>query len=160
MWFDILTASLLVIAVIFGIINGAIRELFSLGGVVAGIYFASRFYTKLASILHVENVRVISFIIIFVVIAIAVYLVGLLLYQMLHFLKLGGIDRFMGIVLGIVKATLLAGIICLFASLLPDGRKTIEKSKCAPFILKELYYAKQLFPLSIQEKMQWHTPRE
>lgn len=160
MWLDILLVCIIVIGIVFGIINGAIRELFALGGVVAGIYVAGRFYTRLALILHIENVRVLSFIIIFIIVAIIVYLVGLLVYQLLNFLKLGGLDKLLGMVFGIIKGSLTAGIICLAVALFPEGKEAVKESKIAPFVFKELYWVKKLFPRQIQDKLKWNTPRE
>ncbi|MBI4721753.1 MAG: CvpA family protein [Candidatus Stahlbacteria bacterium] len=158
MWFDIILGAVIMGCMVLGTIKGGIREIFGILGVIMGIFIGTGFYNRLALLLPINNLtvgKVVSFIIIFVLISLAIYFIGFLIYSFLHLIKVGVIDRLIGLILGTIN-----GLICLLASLSPQGNKIVSKSKIAPIVFTELRLLKHILPQEFQPKLKWHTPRE
>ncbi|MCK4353573.1 CvpA family protein [candidate division WOR-3 bacterium] len=163
MWLDIIAIIIIIGCVIHSFIKGAIREVFSLGGLIVGIYVGSKFYKLFAEILPISNVKianVVSFIVLFIITALIINFIGFILRKTLHILRIGFIDKLIGGVLGFIGGTLIVGLICLFLSLFPAGKSAVRHSKIAPIVFKELSWIKGLFPKDIQKKLKWKTKRQ
>ena len=163
MWFDIILGAVIIGCIVLGAMKGGIREIFGIVGVIMGIVIGTKLYTHLALILPISNptvAKVVSFIIIFSVISLAMYFIGFLIYSLMHLLKVGVIDRLLGLILGAIKGSLLVGLICLLLSLSQRGNKIVSKSKLAPIVFTELQLLKTILPHEFQHKLKWHTPRE
>jgi len=163
MWLDIILVVIIAASIIMNIMRGGIRGIFGLLAIILGIFGASRLYIGLATTLPIQNPQIahaVSFIVLFLVLVILVNLLGLLVRSSAHFLSLGFLDRFLGLILGALKGTLFAGVICFFLILFPQGRGIVENSKIAPTIFVELQFFRGLFPRSIQKKLHWRTPRQ
>lgn len=163
MWIDIGLIIIIGGCIVWGFIRGGIREIFGILAIIIGIVGASRFYSKFAKLLPISSLpiaKAVSFIIIFVGIALFIVLIGFLVHKLIHFVGLGCLNRILGLVLGAIKGSLLAGIICFFITLFPQGDKVLQKSKVAPMVLRELRILRVLFPKELQQKLRWRTPRE
>ena len=163
MWLDIILLVIIVSSIIIDVLRGGIRGIFGLLGIIIGIFGASRIYKSFALSLPIQNpsiARAVSFIILFLVIAVLINLIGLGIRKAAHFLSIGFLDRFLGLILGALKGTLLAGAICFFLNLFPQGQNVIQSSKIAPTIFAELRFFHNLFPKTAQQKLHWRTPRQ
>lgn len=163
MWVDIVLGVVIGGCIIWGFLKGGIREIFGILGIIIGIFGASRLYTRFATVLPISNwavAKAVSFIIVFVVIALLLYFIGFLIYKLMHLLRVGFLDRILGLVLGAIKGSLLAGVICFFITLFPQGDNIVHNSKIAPIVFKELRILRGLFPRQIQKKLIWRTPRQ
>ena len=118
-YLDIIIAIILILFAIGGYRNGVIREAFALVAFGIGIYGAlklSDYVGKwLGNIINVspEWMSVISFIIVFVVLALLINWLGGLLAKLIESLNLGFIDKLGGIVFGVAKGFLLIGVLIL-----------------------------------------------
>lgn len=163
MWIDIGLAIIIMGCIGWGIIKGGIREIFGIIGIIIGILGGARFYIRLATALPIRNwliAKPISFIILFVVIASSIYLIGFLIYKLMHFIGVGFLDRILGVIFGGIKGSLIAGIICFFIALFPKGENIIQHSKLAPIVFRELRILRAIFPKELRRKIKWRTPRE
>ncbi len=163
MWLDVILLVIIVLSIIIDVLRGGIRGIFGLLGLIIGIFGASRIYKSFAPSLPIQNPSIahaVSFIILFLVIVAFINLIGLAIHKAAHFLSIGFLDRLLGFILGGLKGTLLAGAICFFLNLFPQGQNVIQNSKIAPAIFAELRFFHNLFPKTARQKLHWRTPRQ
>lgn len=122
--FDIITVSLILILGIKGVINGFVKEVFGLVGIVGGIFIASR-YAKEAGYLvsnHIYNldsgasIYLVGFITVLLVFWLASLLVGQILERLLSISGLGTIDKLLGFAVGSMKIFLVFSILAVTLS--------------------------------------------
>lgn len=138
-YLDIIIAIVLIIFAIGGFRNGIIREAFSLVAFIGGIYGAMRLSDYvgkwLGQLINVspEWMSVISFIMVFIALALIINWLGGLLSNLIASLNLGFIDSLGGIIFGIAKGFLLIGVLILLLDFfgMKDvlNKETCEKSK-------------------------------
>ena len=138
-YLDIIIGIILILFAIGGLRNGIIREAFSLAAFIGGIYGAIRLSDMvgkwLSNMINVsqEWMSVISFIIVFIALALIINWLGNLLANLLESVNLGFIDKIGGIILGIAKGFLLVGVLILLLDFfgIKDvlDEETREKSK-------------------------------
>ena len=138
--FDILILVILGYSLVRGLFRGLVKEISSIIGVFGGFYAAYTYYTVLArylsGLIHdAAYLNILSFLIIFCCVLIAVSILGVIIKYLLNIAFLGWVDRIGGFVFGMTKAVL---IICvLFISLtafLPKGSSFIKDSVLAPHV--------------------------
>ena len=118
-YLDIIIAIILIIFALGGWRNGIIREAFSLIAFLGGIYGAFRLSDYvgnwLSNLINIspEWMSVISFIVVFIVLAIIINWLGGLLARLIESLNLGFIDKIGGFVFGVAKGFLLIGVLIL-----------------------------------------------
>ena len=118
-YLDIIIGIILIIFAIGGFRNGIIREAFSLVAFIGGIYGAMRLsdlvgqWLKNVINLDPELMSVISFIIVFIALALLISWLGNFLAGLVENLNLGFIDKIGGLVFGIAKGFLLVGVLIL-----------------------------------------------
>ncbi len=107
-YFDVTISAIVLILGIKGFINGFIKEVFGLVGIVGGVYFASRLAQTAAifideNFLHLENptlLKLIGFLAILVSIWLGATLLGALLSKMTSLSGLGFLNRLFGFIAG------------------------------------------------------------
>jgi membrane protein required for colicin V production len=118
-YLDIIIAIILILFAIGGLRNGIIKEAFSLVAFIGGIYGAFKLSTYvgelLAKLINVspEWMVVISFIVVFIALALLISWLGNLLSDLFASLSLGFVDKLGGLVFGIAKGFLLIGVLIL-----------------------------------------------
>lgn len=132
---DLILAVLIVWFAVSGIARGLVRQLFSLGGLVAGHLSGSRYYAfaqaKLG--LSFQYAEVVGYVIVFLAAYLAVRLIGGLIEGRVRKSKLSGSDRLAGMAVGLVKGALLSILIVfLLVILLPRDARLLRESKAAP----------------------------
>jgi len=159
---DIILGIVIVVCIIGGIKRGAIREIFALGGLITGVFVATKFYKQFAAILHISTkvANTVAFIIIFIVVVVIINLIGHLISKLINLLGAGFIDRILGGLLGFITGTLIAGLICLFLTAFTTGKQAVEKSKIAPVVFEEISWIRGILPQNIQDRLKWQTKRE
>ena len=117
-----------------GFKRGLVVELFSLLALVAGIY-AALYFSDFAANFLIEKftisedyVPIISFVITFIGVVIAVYFIGKLLEKLVNIVALGVLNKLAGSVFGILKAAVFMSIIILLINsfdntLIPKDKK-------------------------------------
>ena len=132
---DLILAILIVGFAVSGIARGLVRQLFSLGGLVAGHLSGIRYYAfaqgKLG--LSFQYAEVAGYAVVFLAAYIAVRLIGGLIEDRVRKSKLSGSDRLAGMAAGLVKGALLSILIVfLLVILLPRDARLLRESKAAP----------------------------
>lgn len=158
---DMVLLLLIIGATLFGIIHGVLTEIFSILGVVIGIFIGARWYGNIAPILDFLPQKlafILAFIIIVVVTVLIFYIIGRSLRRFLKLLHIGFLDKVFGLLFGFLKGSIIAGVIVLILSSFSVSKKWIEDSKLSPFLLKELTTLKGLIPKDTM--LRWKTPKE
>lgn len=125
-------------SVIYSLIRGLIKEIFSFLSVILGFIGASYGYSPLAHWLGrwVTNetlVQILSFAVLFFLIALGIGLLGRILSRLVHKGGLAWADRMGGAAFGFLKAVLLIAIILLvLTAFLPPKSKILLESKLSP----------------------------
>ncbi len=152
---DIIILSVILIPALIGLRSGLLRSIFSLIGIVAGLFLAVKYNDKLASLSGTLNFdpKLLS-LISFIFILLACYFISVMIAG-----KISGInpviktfDRIFGVILGVFKGAI---IVSLFLILTTNtfnffAGDTIDKSKFYPAVINiapDVYnYLMKLFP--------------
>ena len=132
---DLILAVLIVWFAVAGIVRGLVRQLFSLGGLVAGHLLGIRYYAFAQSKLGIsfQYAEVVGYAVVFLAAYLGVRLVGGLIEDRVRKSKLSGSDRLAGLVAGLVKGALFSILIVfLLVILLPRDAPLLRGSKAAP----------------------------
>lgn len=121
---DYVILILLACGLVVGLIEGLIRQAFSLGGIVLGLICGSFLYRPasdfLLQITHgddVQTTQIIAFILILVTVPICCGLVGRVLSKLVRVAMLGPIDRLLGMAFGFAKWFLMIGLAMQFLAM-------------------------------------------
>lgn len=131
---DLLLASVIAYCLIRGVFRGLIKELSSIVGVLGGFYAAYSYYSLLARhiIRWVGNsgyANIISCLIIFLGVYLAISLMGTLMKYLLDIVFLGWVDRFCGLFFGTLKGMLIvAAIVVPLTTFLPRNTTMLKDS--------------------------------
>jgi len=142
-YIDIVLAVFLLWGAVKGFKNGLIIETASLAALFLGIYGALRFsfYTSdiLADKLHMTTsyLHLLSFAVTFVVIVILVHLLAKALDKLVKAVALGFINRFTGLLLGIIKIAFLLSLLLLPVNALNRKTHFLPEDKIRDSLLYE-----------------------
>jgi len=122
--FDIISISLIFILGIKGVINGFIKELFGLIGIIGGIFVASRFAQEAGEMISANiykldssaTLYLVGFIVVLVIFWILSLFVGHLLEGLIKMSGLGSIDKLAGFLVGSAKIFLVFSILAVTLS--------------------------------------------
>ena len=118
-YLDIIIAIILILFAIGGWRNGIIKEAFSLVAFILGIYGALKLSDWVGGLLgklinvSPEWMSVISFIIVFIALALLISWLGNLISDLFASMNLGLVDKLGGLVFGIAQGFLLVGVLIL-----------------------------------------------
>ena len=139
-FFDIVITVVVLYCVIRGVFRGLIKELSSIIGVLAGFYAAYSYYPVVAKLLsrwiaNAAYLNILSFIVIFAGILIAVSILGVVIKYLLNIAFLGWVDCICGAGFGFIKAILICSILLItFTTFLPADAPVIKNSLLAPYV--------------------------
>ncbi|WP_024953922.1 CvpA family protein [Sulfurospirillum arcachonense] len=122
--FDIISLSLIFILGIKGVINGFIKEVFGLVGIVGGIFIASRFAKEMGLLVNkylyqLDNdasLFIIGFICVLLGFWILSIFAGYLLEKLIKMSGFGGMDKLAGFIVGSAKIFLVFSILAVTLS--------------------------------------------
>jgi membrane protein required for colicin V production len=138
---DIIFLVLIGASVIYSLIRGLVREIFSFLAVILGFFTASWGSAAMATWLrrwieHETLAQILGFAILFVLVAFCISLLGKVLSRLLKKMDLGWADRIGGAAFGFLKATLLVAIILLvLTAFLPPKSRLLSDSQVSPIAL-------------------------
>ncbi len=122
--FDIISLSLIFILGIKGVINGFIKEIFGLVGIVGGIFIASRFAEQIGKLID-QNIYkldssatlyLVGFITVLILFWILSLFIGYILESLIKMSGLGAIDKLAGFIVGSAKIFLVFSILAVTLS--------------------------------------------
>jgi len=152
---DVIFLILIGVSVLYSLIRGLVREVFSLLAIILGFFGACYGYAGMANWLRrwIENetvASILAFVFLFILIAMAVSLSGKILSHLVKKVDLSWADRLGGAAFGFLKAIFLVAIILLMlTAFLPPKTRVLAESKIAPPVLT---IARQL-SLLVPEKL-------
>ncbi|MDA8179497.1 MAG: CvpA family protein [Desulfobacteria bacterium] len=162
---DLILAVLIAWFAVAGIVRGLVRQLFSLGGLVAGHLAGIRYYAVAQGKIGLtfRYAEVVGYAIVFLAVYLAVRLAGGLVEDRVRKSKLSGTDRLAGMAAGLVKGALFSILIVfLLVILLPRDARLLRESKAAPAAIAAGKRLAAVFPErfaeSFREKIQAIRP--
>jgi membrane protein required for colicin V production len=129
-WVDIILLVIFCALLIHGIIIGLVRGVFDIAGIIIAYIVAINFSEA------IKIPRFLSFLLIFIIIAIAVSLLGRYVSKLIHVTPLGLIDRLLGGVLGFLKGFVICFVFLVVLLLFQRANRTIGASEIAPWVLR------------------------
>ena len=154
---DIVFIVILVISIFLGLLRGVVREVLSLVGLAAAIYFAFKFSDWLEKnyiSYFFEQSRVsypLAFIIIIITTIFCVALINLFIGQLLRVSGLSFLNRILGMVFGALRGTVLCAILVIVIGFIPgfSQEKWWEDSTFAPFFKVIASHSVEYMPKNI-----------
>jgi membrane protein required for colicin V production len=156
--FDWFLIAILAYSTIMAFVRGIILELFSLGGLVAGILIASWNYGHLALFLErlittPTAAQVVAFLLIAIGVMVLSALVGRALNRTAHVIGLGLFDRLLGGVFGFARGCLLGvAIMMAIAAFLPHST-WIANSQLSSYFLAGAHAVSFVVPHDLQQQI-------
>ena len=138
-WFDFGVLIVLVVSVAISLLHGLAREMVSLGVWVGGFILSTLFGGQVASLLPQSLSPLLSalmgFLIVFGVVLVIGWIVGLALSSTVRASGLGPADRALGSVFGLVRGLIIVLVVVLLAGLTPLPREPFwrEAALSGPF---------------------------
>lgn len=152
-WLDIVIIVIIVVPMFLGFRRGLIGTILPLVGIVLGVIVAGRGYGSVANWLSnwlesPAQAKIVAFILIFILFMIAITVVTKLVRGFLGFLLLGWIDKFGGLVFGLVMGGVVAGALLSIVSRFFTARveATVADSALAAFLLDKFPFVLYLLP--------------
>ncbi|WP_086304574.1 CvpA family protein [Campylobacter devanensis] len=145
-WFDIIIIAVVIILGIKGIINGLIKEVFGLIGIIGGVIIASRNANLVGDLISLYIYQLsdsaeffFGFLLALLVFWFVCLMLGNLLSKMLKMSGLGFVDRLLGFFVGAAKIFLVLAILAAIVSKISVLNQKIspffEDSKVYPILL-------------------------
>lgn len=142
-WFDIIVLALILILGIKGVINGLVKEVFGLLGIVGGIMLASRNAQAMADFISLNLYSfqsssisyLVGFLSILFIVWIACLVLGAIVSKLVKLSGMSAVDRIAGLLTGSAKIFLIFAVLVAVAS-------NIEfiKAKTQPFVQNSFMY--------------------
>ncbi len=107
---------------------------------MGGFYAAFTYYTKLSKLLsglihNTAYLNILSFLIIFCRVLIIIGILGVIIKYLLNIAFLGWVDRFGGVVFGVIKGVFIISVLFIaLTAFLPKGSAFIKNSMLAPHV--------------------------
>lgn len=107
----------IVLGFVFGLFKGLIKELFSLAAIVLGVFGARLFEPRVSEILlsmfdmQIGVTQAVSYLILFVAIAILLLIFAKILDKLFSAIALGGLNKFLGALFGALKMALIVSVL-------------------------------------------------
>jgi membrane protein required for colicin V production len=149
---DIIFLVLIGISFLRCAVRGFISELLSMAALILGLLFAIFFFKNGAHLIRewfMPNVKVvpeiIAFVALFIVIYIMVKVIEITLKNIIEGIRLGGLDRLLGALFGIIEGIVVVCLILFLLSIQPffNSEPILEKSIFATFLLPFIFGEKK-----------------
>jgi membrane protein required for colicin V production len=156
--FDLFLIAILAYSTIVAFIRGIILELFSLGGLIAGILIASWNYSRIAIYLErfiatPATAQIIAFLVTVIVVMVLSALLGKALNRTAHAIGLGFFDRLLGAAFGFARGCLFGvAIMMAIAAFLPHST-WIANSQLSSYFLAGAHAVSFVVPHDLQQQI-------
>jgi membrane protein required for colicin V production len=158
---DVAVAVLCLVFAASGVLHGLIRQIFSLGGIVAGHLLGIRYYGLAQKTLNLDfpYSDVAGYLAVFLASWAAVRILGALVEGRVRGSKLSGSDRAAGLFAGLLKGALVSVLLVfLLVVLLPRDSRVLRESKAAPHAIAAGRWLAAAFPQQIAEPFRKKAP--
>ena len=161
-WLDYTLIGVLLVSIAWGVWRGLVREAISLAGWVVAFLVANLLAAPLVELLPKSLPRPewhlpLAFVVIFLLTLTLSTLVGLLLSKLVTKVGLGGLDRTLGGLFGLVRGWFIALALALLAGLttLPL-HPTWKESLSGPTLARAATYLKDWLPPAFADRLRYH----
>lgn len=134
-WIDITILIILGISLISGLFNGFVKEVSSFVALILGIWGAIKFSSFTAMKLYEwfdmtgEFVGLVSFIVTFIVIVVAIHFVGIAIDKLISAISLGLLNKILGALFSVFKSVLIMSIIFVILNIINEHRQILPSEK-------------------------------
>ncbi len=141
-FFDYILITIIGLSMVLSIWRGFVREIISLIGLILAFFAASRFSNEAGSVFDAwissETItNIAGFILVFVLVMVAVGLLGALIRKLVDMADLTATDRTLGIFFGAARGTLLVGLTFLiYTAYAKPDHSWMQKSVLTPYALQ------------------------
>ncbi len=157
MWLDFAIAAVIIGGILWGIFKGLVKAVASIVALVVGLIIASRAYPNLSRLLSfIKDHRlanIISFIVVFLIVAFLIGLAAWIVSKIIKFAQLAWLDRILGAIFGLgfgILFSTLALSVTLFLN--PKFQATINRSTLALKIMDLKPKVEALLPKGLLRK--------
>jgi membrane protein required for colicin V production len=155
---DLLIVIVLVVAVISAFVKGFFVEVFSLAGVILGLFIAAANYGGFSLwVLRVvhnrEAANLIAFLLIVLVVMVLASIAGRLLRGLFRSVGLGIVDRLLGAVFGLVEGCVVVTLILMGIVAFLPRQDWLSNSRLAPVFLTAAQGGSQVVPFALGEEI-------
>ncbi|HEY1994510.1 MAG TPA: CvpA family protein [Edaphobacter sp.] len=156
--FDWFLIAMLAFSTITAFLRGIILELFSLGGLIAGILLASWNYKNIAVLLvrlitRPAIAEIVAFLLIIIGVMVVCTLIGKALNRTAHAIGLGFFDRLLGALFGFARGCLFGvAILMAIAAFLPHSA-WIANSRLSSYFLAGAHAVSFVVPHDLQQQI-------
>jgi membrane protein required for colicin V production len=155
---DLLFIIIFFFSILFGIIRGLVRELLVLCFLIAALVIAFIYYQDMGLLLsgliskH-DLADMAGFLLLLLLVAGAGSLITRLISKYLVIGPLKALDRMLGAVFGLLRATLLAGIVIYSFMAFPLNDELLRESQLAPYLLRGIVAGMKILPPAVRGKL-------
>lgn len=147
-YFDVTVGAIILLLAIKGFMNGVVKEVFGLAGLIGGVYFASRLAGEAATFISehfvkIENaslLKLLGFMSILIIIWLSATILGAIISKLTSASGLGFIDRLLGFVAGGGKYFIIFALIVTALSnvtlIKENTQKYVKDSMLYPLLYK------------------------
>jgi membrane protein required for colicin V production len=155
---DLLFITVFFFSILFGIIRGLVRELLAVCFLIAALVVAFIYYQDVGLLLSGlikkrDLADLAGFLLLLLLVAGAGSLVTRLIGKFLLIGPLKALDRLLGGVFGLLRATLLAGIIIYSFIAFPLDDTLLRQSQLAPYLISAMVMGMKILPPAVRDKL-------
>jgi membrane protein required for colicin V production len=155
---DLLIVAVLVVSVVAAFVKGFFVEVFSLAGVIFGLFFAAANYERLAPwvlrlVQNHEAANLIAFLLLALLVMLLAGLAGRLIRGTLRQVGLGIVDRLLGAVFGLVKGCVIVTLVLMAIVAFLPPQDWLKSSRLAPVFLTAAHGSSNVVPFTLGEKI-------
>ena len=156
--FDWVLIAILAYSTIMAFLRGLILELFSLGGLIAGILLASWNYSQIAGYLGrlittPATAQIVAFLFIVVLVMVLCTLIGKAFNRTAHAIGLGFFDRLLGAAFGLARGCLFGVAILMAIAAFRPHSAWIENSQLSSYFLAGAHAVSFVVPHDLQQQI-------
>jgi membrane protein required for colicin V production len=158
---DVALAALCLWFAVSGLLHGLVRQLFSIGGILAGHLLGIRYYAAAQKTLDLTfpYSEVAGYAVVFLAAYLLVRLIGGLVEGKVRGSELSVFDRMAGMAAGLLKGALLSVLVVfLLVGMLPRNSRVLRESKAAPTAITAGRWVAGAFPGKFAEPFREKSP--
>jgi membrane protein required for colicin V production len=155
---DLLIVIVLLVSVISAFVKGFFVEVFSLAGVILGLFIAAANYGGFAvwvlRVIHSrEAANLIAFLLIVLLVMVLASIAGRLLRGLFRSVGLGIVDRLLGAAFGLVEGCVVVTLILMGIVAFLPRQDWLSNSRLAPVFLTAAHGGSQVVPFALGEEI-------
>lgn len=162
---DYAIIALMAISVVVGVVRGAIREIMNVCGWIFSFFFAHAFAQNLAAYFADWMVEpgyrlILAWVFIFVMVMVVSALLASLVSELMRKLGLGGLNRALGAIVGILRGCLVLVVLALAAGMTKFPQSPLWKTAAStPWLEAAAMHARTLLPESLASRINYRLPQ-